>query len=230
MKLKQFTLASMLAMGMVGSAQAVLLTDSSIYTNWTVENFNSYDPSVIVPPGLTLAGGAVRLTSTASSEVGAIPIYNLGDNGYWGAYIDPIVPTNGFIGSNFQDEDGPTAGTLSFRFLNGPVRTVGALFNVFQVPGATSAPSFTITALDSNSNILESYIVSADTSDLSVNEGVFYGIARTTADISRFTVTDGSLVVDDLRFAVAPIPEPGEYAMMLAGLGMLGLMMRRRRQ
>lgn len=40
----------------------------------------------------------------------------------------------------------------------------------------------------------------------------------------------GSVLIDDLYLGVAaPIPEPGTYAMLLAGLGLVGTMVRRRR-
>lgn len=39
----------------------------------------------------------------------------------------------------------------------------------------------------------------------------------------------GTVLIDDLYLGVAAIPEPGTYAMLLAGLGVVGFMARRRR-
>lgn len=39
----------------------------------------------------------------------------------------------------------------------------------------------------------------------------------------------GLVLIDDLYLGVAAIPEPGTYAMLLAGLGLVGFMVRRRR-
>lgn len=41
--------------------------------------------------------------------------------------------------------------------------------------------------------------------------------------------TDEEWGIDNLRVSVTPVPEPSTYAMMLAGLGMLGAVARRRR-
>jgi hypothetical protein len=51
--------------------------------------------------------------------------------------------------------------------------------------------------------------------------------------IDTLTITDQgtNLLVDDIQVnATAPIPEPETYAMMLAGLGLLGVVARRRKQ
>jgi len=42
-------------------------------------------------------------------------------------------------------------------------------------------------------------------------------------------LTPGKVLIDDLYLGVAAIPEPGTYAMLLAGLGFVGFMARRRR-
>ena len=42
------------------------------------------------------------------------------------------------------------------------------------------------------------------------------------------TTGHGDRVIDD--FKVVPVPEPETYAMMLAGIGMLGALARRRRR
>lgn len=42
-------------------------------------------------------------------------------------------------------------------------------------------------------------------------------------------VGNGAVLIDDVYLGVAAIPEPGTYAMLLAGLGLVGFMVRRRR-
>lgn len=59
-----------------------------------------------------------------------------------------------------------------------------------------------------------------------------YFNGTSVGDMSNASFGDGTEVVGNMRIItnnVAPIPEPETYAMMLAGLGMLGFMARRRK-
>ena len=56
----------------------------------------------------------------------------------------------------------------------------------------------------------------------------FFGIARPTADIRSISFAGRGLVADNLTFAT-PVPEPETYMMLLAGLGVIGVIARRRR-
>jgi PEP-CTERM motif len=223
-------------LGTLSTAHAALLVDPNAITNWSVIDFNNFSPSVIIPPGLSL-NQDVRVTSTTFAEVGEIPLYNLGANGVWSSYADPIIAMNGFIGSGFQDdESAPTSGTVTFRFrdqttlLNKPVAAVGALINSFQLTDGILNNSIIISANNALGNSIESYTVTPETFASGYNQGIFYGIVRPTADIYSFTISDGAVVIDDFRYATAPVPEPTEYALMLAGLGLVGFMVRRRKQ
>lgn len=222
--------------GISGTAQAALLINPNAISNWSVIDFNNLSPAVVVPPGLNL-NQDVRLTSTASSVVGEVPIYNLGGNGVWSSYADPIIPMNGFVASGFQDDEGaPTSGTLTFRFRDSttlvakPVAAVGALINSFQSVDNVLNNSVVISANNRFGNPIETYTITPNTLASGYNEGIFYGIRRSQADIYSFTVSDGNLVLDNFRYAAAPVPEPSEYAMLLAGLGMVGMMVSRRRR
>jgi hypothetical protein len=232
MKLKQMVAAIALASASAGSVQAATLIDPSIYTNWSVESFDAIDPAVLVPvftppfsfSSLTLPGWSAPTVSASASIFARVGVdtpnvYELGDNGLWGA-------GNGFVGTDFQLS--PT-GSVTFTFSQG-VRAVGALVNAFQAVGAATAPSVTVAVYGLTGNLLEQQSVSPNTDPLGYNEGVFAGFDRANADIYSFAVIDGKFVVDDLRWAVTPVPEPGAIGMMMAGLGMVGLMAARRRR
>jgi PEP-CTERM motif len=244
MKLKQLAAATALAVSALGSAQAAQLLDPTIYTNWNMESFDAIDPYVVVPiftppfsfssltlPGHSAPSVSVSVSASLFAQVGVIPSYELVGNGLWGA-------GNGFVGTDFQLT--PT-GSVTFTFSQG-VRTVGAIVNSLQqwavepdpvtgLGGVLAAPSnLTVAVYGQTGTLLEQFQVTPDTDPLGYNEGVFAGFTRPNADIYSFAVVDGKFVIDDLRWAVAPVPEPGEYAMLLVGLGMIGLMAKRRRR
>ena len=59
----------------------------------------------------------------------------------------------------------------------------------------------------------------------SLNEGIFFSIVRSSADIRSISFAGLGLVADNLTFA-PPVPEPGTYGMMLAGLSLMMTMVR----
>ncbi|WP_349740930.1 PEP-CTERM sorting domain-containing protein [Roseateles cavernae] len=199
------------------------LVDSKVIT------FNSYDGLIGTGPEDVGAevGASVLFTSAPFTELGA-NARDLGDNGLWGARGNPVdglvdTPTgNGnFIASGFIGN----SGELGFRFGSG-VAGVGAYLNQFQIDG--DSHNFTVLAYGQNGKVLESFNVSVDTEWDSYNEGRFLGFQRAAADIYGFGVAGNGIVLDNLSFTTA-VPEPESYAMLLAGLGVVGLLMRRRR-
>ena len=75
--------------------------------------------------------------------------------------------------------------------------------------------------LDANKNVLEGY-------NLSSPSNAYYYVNRMTADTKFLRVQGNFIAIDDLQFA-PNIPEPETYALMLAGLGVVGFMARRRK-
>jgi hypothetical protein len=76
--------------------------------------------------------------------------------------------------------------------------------------------------------VLETHTVPVMTGIDSYNEGLFVGIARSQGDIRALSFKGVGVVADDFSFS-APIPEPGTWAMLLSGLGVVGWLGRRRR-
>ena len=80
--------------------------------------------------------------------------------------------------------------------------------------------------LDASMNVLEGYSLS--TTPLNT----YYYINRLTNDTKFLRVAGNFVAIDDLQFdtkTVNGIPEPETYALMLAGLGVVGFMARRRK-
>lgn len=153
----------------------------------------------------TLAPG-VTFTGDEGSVLGAF-IADLGTNGIWGA--GNVFAATGFVGELRFTFDELTSGA-------------GALVNHYEAGGLPFA--IVVSAYGDNNQIIESYTVTIDTDEYGYNEGIFLGITRASADIRSLSFKGNAVVVDDL---VVAVPEPETYAMMLAGLGLLGLVARR---
>lgn len=86
---------------------------------------------------------------------------------------------------------------------------------------------FTLTFADGGTQVLSR--------ELGHAAGDFYGVVSTEKIVSVMLGGGNgggvgeTYVLDDLRYGVAPVPEPETYAMMLAGLGLVGAAARRRR-
>lgn len=206
------------------SAHAVLIdSELDIVAPVNVITFSEFDGQTGLT-GPTQVGGEigidVQFLSTPSSTLGAF-VTDLGENGSWGGGAGP---GDFYVESNFDFG----LGSVLFQFAN-PVQSVGAFMNYFRPNGSPLPGGMVVSALDQNGLVLESYVVSVVTDFASFNEGAFYGIQRATADIFGFAVTDGAIVLDNLTFTT-PVPEPGTYALMAAGLVLVGMAVRGRRK
>lgn len=208
-------IAAALLAASVGAQAAPVIADSATFTG-DVITFNEFD-GLTVGSSLDLGNG-VTLTTTANAIAGQFA-QDLGDNGLW-SVVGNANRDGSFLSSAFVG----TRGEIGFTFAN-PVSSVGAFVNQFQAYGKTNN-SMLVVAYDIDGYVLESFSVSIDTDAFGYDEGKFLGFQRATADIYGFGFVDGSVVIDNVTTAV---PEPGTWGLMLAGLGVAGLVARRRR-
>jgi len=205
-------------------AHATLFINPAVVSSPNVITFDDYFEFVTAGPenvGASI-GQNVIMEATTPSTLGA-SIAELGSNGTWAAFVDPGSPfaAIGSAGSS-------SFGAMTFNFASGPVAAVGAFMNYFRP--APGVGQIVIVALGAANVMLESYVLNIATAADSFNAGRFFGIARGSIDILGFTVFGNGFVLDDLRFSTlaAPVPEPSEWMMFLAGLLLVGFIAKRR--
>ena len=157
-----------------------------------------------------------------------------------GPYV--VISATGF--NDFTQTNVATTGSLVFgNFPDAPFPAAkgwevdGRLFRA-DFANPTNWVSIDLIADDNDSGIFSAYGAGGELLG-TVNTGVMTNLAftaiitRPTADIAYITAagTYGeSMFLDNLRYNnIAPIPEPEIYAMMLAGLGVLGWVGRRKK-
>jgi hypothetical protein len=214
MKTKLFAAALLAAS--VGAQAAPIIADSATFTG-DVITFNDFDGQVV--SGSLPLGNGVTLTTPPNAIVGQYA-QALGDNGLWSS-IGNANRDGNFLSSAFTTN----RGEIGFSFAN-PVSSVGAFVNQFQPEGVTNNRMLVV-AYDINGFVLESFTLSVDTDASSYDEGKFVGFQRATADIYGFGFVDGTVVIDNV--VTTAVPEPEALGLMLAGLGVAGLVARRRR-
>jgi hypothetical protein len=207
------------------SGHAGLITVNNI-GNPVVIGFDDFDAFYIFSPGPHQVGNPVGLnvvlTSTQLSTVIGYGGYGLDGNGNWERGANSVV--GGHVGLNSD------TGSFLFTFNGFTVSAVGGFINY----AVTGYPDVTIEALDSGLNVLESYninLLAPISTPGGQEEGAFRGIARPTADIAAFRVSNGFVVLDNLTLGDATgtvIPEPGTWALSFTALAVLGLLRRRR--
>ncbi|MFC0169948.1 PEP-CTERM sorting domain-containing protein [Pseudoduganella danionis] len=156
----------------------------------------------------TLANGVVWSSDGERSVFGYTDMFGFNLNGQWKG-MALASPNDDFS-------------TMRLVF-DKPVMAVGALFNYGRNYG-----NATIAAYDASHQLIESRVLQINLPDDSVNQGVFYGFRESTASISYFEMSGA--YIGATGFTVLAVPEPSTYAMLLGGLGLLGIAARRRRQ
>lgn len=196
-----------------GPAQGALTGNVGDILSPHTVTFDDFDGVLGVGPTQVGASANQNVVFTASlpSTLGAF-IADLGINGLWGA-------GKVFAATGTPDDAVPGFGLLHYTFTDKATRGAGAVLNSF------NAGPILMVAYGPDTTILEAHVVTVST-PAGFNEGTFYGIVRASSDIRAVAFGGVGLVMDDLTFTT-PVPEPQTYALLLAGLGLVGWVARR---
>ena len=217
-------------------------------------NFNTTAVGVLVC-GL-LASNAFAQTLPVV-QTGNISVDNDTDTQFltvnWWPYGQKNIGLLQFDLSAYASFSGTATLNLFHQWNDGNALGQNAVFNLYQNtsawdssivdwaerPSYDPTPAATLTISDSNTYLWRSVDVTAAVSSWTSGAMTNYGFTLERVDQGNpfiYFVADavhpdtGESLRPTLTLVTAPVPEPETYAMMLAGLGLLGLAQRRRKQ
>ncbi len=204
----------LLAASTVTAQAAVIVDRADVPATATVLDFESYDGNVFAAGTLNYNG--LMISGNQQFTAGQ-NIADLGENGVWGA------------GNHFLSFDHIGNMTLDISFNGQTTKGFAFDYSIYEQDLDGSA-FLTARYFDLNNTLIKStkFIYSpfgADTYD----QFQSFGYVSSTANIARVSISGDGVVLDNLTYT-QPIPEPESYAMLLAGLGILGAVARRRNQ
>jgi PEP-CTERM motif len=211
---KIFAVAAVAAIAVPASA-ASLLTSAAGYTGpvLNLSAFNSFYTFTAGPVGLP---GGITYSSTNVNSVLGNGGYGLADNG---ASVTTLI-----VGTNSMTD------TVTFTFAT-PVSQFGGGFNYAIAIGEPVGDSPVISAFDSSNNLIAAYDLQslAPISTPGANDVfLFRGIDGGGTGIASFTLSGSFIIIAGT--ATGAVPEPANWALLIAGFGLVGAAMRRQRR
>lgn len=202
-------------LGLSGAAQAFTVSTLTVYT--TEASFNAAVINAGTDDFSTLFAGSGPTTYAGSTHSGAAYSY-VARSGGPGLY--------GLAGTPHWLSVANAADTLTLGTFSAGVKAVGGYFFTTDSPGASSGGNVTVTGSDGISTVSRTLTGATPSSFVGFVSTGLVNSVTVVADNSAnndFYPTVGKLVL------AGAVPEPETYALMLAGLGLLGFMARRRR-
>ncbi len=175
----------------------------------------------------------VKATSSSAGQFTTIGTYNLNIGTIYGGTVNqatPITPGSSIYSQQFSFSGG------SFSLTNGSSNLLSGSFNGFSVyaqPGSSSATiQFDLTNASSNVSTLPStpyfIVTGTTTSPVSISTMSIPVAPYSLTNFNPMTI-DWSAKLSNTPYSVSSVPEPGEWALMLSGLGLMGFMVRRKK-
>ncbi|MDP2881654.1 MAG: PEP-CTERM sorting domain-containing protein [Azonexus sp.] len=202
----------LLAISSAASHAAVIVDRADVPASQTVIDFENED-------GLKLPGGYIynfaggSLTANNDYTVGQY-IADLGENGVWGA------------GNHFVSFDTIGQMTMNISFA-APTKGVAFDYSIYEQDADGSA-MLTARYYDANDSLLKTAkFIFSPFGSATYDQFQSFGYVSDVANIARVSISGEGVVLDNLTFTAA-VPEPESYAMLLAGLGLMGVVARRR--
>ena len=210
--LKPLGLAALLAVASTSQAAITVYTSQASFAAATsapgVDTYTGLSITEATPSPLTRSAGAYAYTATASTT----------------SFFGAGTTTNPWLSTNTATD------TVTLSSFSTGVQAVGGNFFGSDLSGLFKTGNITLTATDAFGSVTQTIVGASVSSFL----GFVSTSAMTSLTVASMQPTAGFLwpTLDNLTLAknaVAPIPEPETYALMLAGLAATAFVARRRR-
>lgn len=204
-----------------GAANATLLTSDVGYTGkgldlsaYATGDYNFTFGPAPIPGGITFTRDPSTASNSGNGGVLGQGSYGLGDNGSFGG--DAV----------YAGLDG-AEGWMRFSF-----DTAQTSFGVYANYSPGSGPDPMIRVLRADLSVIEEYNLAVDapiSTPGGFNEFAFRGIASSES-FMVFELSNSYIIAAGSPDGVPVVPEPETYALMLMGLGTIGMVARRRQR